>query len=84
MSEFSIGKLHHISTILVETGNSGYGDQVNKAIFEIITLQTRVEELESALWKCLAQSDELTDKQFRDKFKRLCGDLFRPKEQEGE
>jgi len=29
------------------------------------------------LWKCLAQSDELTDKQFRDKFKRLCGDLFR-------
>ena len=45
-------------------------------------LQAKVEVLETALWRCLAQSDELTDKQFRDKFKRLCGDLFRPEEQE--
>jgi len=49
-----------------------------EAAREIVnSLQAKVEELEAALWKCLAQSDELTDKQFRDKFKRLCGDLFR-------
>ncbi len=59
-------------------------DSLNNVHEQYAELQAKVEELETALWKCLAESDELTDKQFRDKFKRLCGDLFRPKEQEGE
>jgi hypothetical protein len=40
----------------------------------------RITELENPLWEVVCSLDEkhYTDKEFRDKTKRLCSDLFRP------
>ena len=49
MSEVSLEKLHHISTLLIETGNSGYAEQVDKAILAITSMQTTITDLKYVL-----------------------------------
>ena len=80
-----IAELEQEKATLIKLGQED--SRYQNLLSETQSLRARITALESSLWKCLAESDELTDKQFRDKFKQLCGDLFRPKvalKQEGE
>ena len=67
MSDLSIEKLHHISALLIEIGESSHATQVDKAILSITALQAEVDqEFTKAIQKELSQRHAEITVELRD------------------